>query len=74
MSKKSGEVSKNILRWESNGEAQKFLEKLFKEKKIQQDDRPNYIRQQYQLFQKFSADVFRAHFNVTRQKLGIGCR
>lgn len=62
----------SLKRWDSSGEEQKFLDNLFKENKIEVDAKPNSIRLQHTIFAKFSADVFRAHFNLARQKFGLG--
>jgi len=53
--------------WTSAGDEQKFLEKLFRDKKINCTMKPATVQSQYPLFQGFSAAVFRKHWGLTKQ-------
>lgn len=53
-------------------EAELFLQKLFKEGKIDPTDTATKIHKKYCIFEHFSAPVFRMHFKRNRDKEGLG--
>ncbi|KAJ3117945.1 hypothetical protein HK098_006074, partial [Nowakowskiella sp. JEL0407] len=60
--------------WTKKSLAQKRLDALFQEGKINKDDRPATIWEMDAEFQKFSKDVFRTHFNKTKSRFGVECK
>ncbi|KAJ3110392.1 hypothetical protein HK098_000580, partial [Nowakowskiella sp. JEL0407] len=56
--------------WTKKSLAQRRLESLFKEGKIDPDDKPGTVYDSDPEFQKYTKDVFRAHFNKIKSKHG----
>lgn len=59
-------------RWTKGCEAQQTLEDLFKAKEIKRETMSGDVQKKYQIFLKFSPDVFRKHFSLTRQMFFTG--
>lgn len=60
--------------WMSDGDEQKLLEKLLRDGTISPSMRPSEVQPKYTLFDGFSANVFRKHWNLTKKKLNSGCK
>ena len=60
-----------MARWTYNCLAQKKLETLFIDGKISKDATSGEIRKIDNEFLKYSTDVFRVHFNTTKNKFGV---
>lgn len=60
--------------WLSDGPEQALLEQLFREKKVFPHDMPSEIQSKYSDFGRFSGDVFRKHWGLTKKKLYSGCK
>ncbi|KAJ6642863.1 hypothetical protein Bhyg_07819 [Pseudolycoriella hygida] len=56
--------------WTEKGPEQKELERMFKNKLVDEAAAPNKIRQAHPLFMAHSARVLAAHFCKTRAKFG----
>lgn len=56
--------------WKENCEEQKLLEEMFLKGLITENDTPKTIRDSEPLFQKYSPQVFSAHFRKIRNKSG----
>ena len=52
--------------WKKSGDAQVYLENLFRSGEINENDRPGEIFTKYMPFQECSIDVFRKNFNKTK--------
>lgn len=59
--------------WRESGPEQKELEKLFRNKTIDDMDTPSVVRSKYPIFREFSLRVFSNHFRQTKAKLGCYC-
>lgn len=57
--------------WKENGIEQKTLEEMFSSGKITDHDTPKEIRNSEPIFQKFTPQVFNAHFRKTKNRLGM---
>lgn len=56
--------------WKSDGEEQKFLEKLFQEKDVNYAMKPGDVQKMYPTFHGFTAATFLNHWNKTKQMFG----
>lgn len=54
--------------WRTDGPETKQLEKLFREKQINYNSKPQTVQSRYQVFKDFSGPVFRKNFNLAKQK------
>jgi len=54
------------------GPEQIELEKMFAQKEIDACATPDSVHKSKELFKKFSASVFGAHFRMTKAKFGLG--
>lgn len=52
--------------WKGDGEEQKQLEKLFREKEVNCTMKPSDVQKKYPLFHGFTTHVFRKHWNATK--------
>lgn len=59
-----------VKQWKESGPEQRELEKLIKNKTIDDTDSPSEVRQNNPIFREFSQRVFNAHFRKTKAKLG----
>ena len=60
-----------MARWTYNCKAQSILEKLFIDKKISKDATALDYHNSDEEFLKYTLDVFRVHFNATKNKFGV---
>lgn len=60
-------------KWTQDCAAQLKLEELFRNGSISNDTKPCELKQKYQEFNVFQPQIFRAHFNQTRAKMGLLC-
>ena len=58
------------ITWKQSGDAQIYLEQLFKSGEINDSDRPGEVHKQYMPFQEYSIDVFCKNFNKTKLEYG----
>ena len=58
------------ITWKKSGDAQIYLEQLFKSGEINDSDRPGEVHKKYMPFQEYSIDVFRKNFNKTKLEYG----
>lgn len=75
MSRKKTKISDNDYEfkqtiWRENGIEQKTLDEMFLDGRITENEAPKDIRESEPLFQKFTPQVFSAHFRKTKSKLG----
>lgn len=59
--------------WKHDGKEQAFLEQLLKDATVLHSDTPAEVQDTYSIFDGFSRDVFRKHWNLTKQKFNTGC-
>ena len=62
-------ATKNIT-WKWLGDAEVYLEQIFKSGEINDSDRPGEVHKQYMPFQEYSIDVFCKNFNKTKLEYG----
>lgn len=55
--------------WRTNGAEAKYLENLFREKKIGVNAKPGTVQNKYPMFNGFSAAVFRKNFSCKTKML-----
>lgn len=56
--------------WRENGIEQSTLDEMFLDGRITENEAPKEIRDSEPLFQKFTPQVFSAHFRKTKNRLG----
>lgn len=52
--------------WKNDGEEQKQLEKMLREKEVNVTMKPSEVQRKYPVFHGFTAAVFRKHWNATK--------
>jgi len=60
--------------WKQTGVEQKVLENLFRSRKINLLSKPKDVQFGYRIFQGFSPNVFRYHFNKTKKDYFKECK
>ena len=58
------------ITWKQSGDAQIYLDQLFKSGEINDADRPGEVHKKYMPFQEYYIDVFRKNFNKTKLDCG----
>lgn len=56
--------------WKADGEEQKYLEKLFQERKVNCAMKPSFVQNKYHQFKAFPSATFRKYWNKTKQMFG----
>lgn len=59
--------------WKSDGPEQAKLEELLRDATILPSAKAADVQDTYSMFEGFSRDVFKKHWNLTKQKFHTGC-